>query len=62
MKWLGSAAELGLVAAMGLMLTVQATGGAPAAEAEVPRPSASEIDAAIDFAERQAERVNGPAR
>ena len=59
MKWLGSAAEFGLVAAMGLMLTVQATGTAPAPEPAAPAPSAAEVVAAVAFAERQAERVNG---
>lgn len=61
MKWLGSAAEFGLVAAMGLMLTVQATGPAMP-ETEARAPSASEIVAAVAFAESQAERVNGTDR
>lgn len=58
MKWLGSAAEFGLVAAMGLMLTVQATGAARSAPG-APAPTAEEIVAAAAFAERQAQRVNG---
>ncbi|HEX8217108.1 MAG TPA: hypothetical protein VF577_06565 [Allosphingosinicella sp.] len=58
MKWLGSAAEFGLVAAMGLMLTVQATGQA-SREPQAPAPSADQIAAAVDFAEREAARVNG---
>lgn len=59
MKWLGSAAEFGLVAALGLTLTVQATGQAPR-EAQAPEPSAAQIAAAVEFAEREAARVNGP--
>jgi|GEM_PF-3513991 len=62
MKWLGSAAEFGLVAAMGLMLTVQATGAGAPREPEAPAPSAADVVAAIAFAERHAEQVNGPAR
>jgi len=61
MKALGSAAEFGLVAAIGLMLTVQATGNSPS-EVENPVPSADQIAAAVDFAEREADRVNGTAR
>ena len=61
MKWLGSAAEFGLVAAIGMALTVQAIGEAPPAVAE-PAPSATQIAAAVEFAEREAAKVNGPDR
>jgi hypothetical protein len=58
MKWLGLAAEFGLVAAIGLTLTVQATGAGQGGP-DSPAPSASDVVAAAAFAERQAERVNG---
>ena len=61
MKWFGSATEFGLVAAMGLMLTVRATGEAPR-EIEAPAPSPGEIVAAVEHAEREAARINGWAR
>lgn len=61
MRWLASAAEFGLVATVGLMLTLETTGAAPP-EPRPSVPSADEVAAAVAFAERQAEEINEPVR
>ena len=60
---IGKGAELVLAAAFGLVLVVQANGAAPAvAVRQAAPPTAEQIEAAVAFAERQAERVNGASR
>ena len=58
---ISTGAELGLVLALGVTLVVQANGAPPTAAA-VPAPTAEQIEAAVAFAEREAERINGPSR
>lgn len=57
---MATSAELALVLAFGTTLIAQANGAAPPpAPVVAPAPTGEQIAAAVAFAERQAEQVNG---